>query len=247
MGNKIRFAVIGTEGIGRSHIEGILRNENAVLAALCDVDEAGVKARAEKHGLTTYYTNYKDMLRAGGFDCVVVCSPDSFHKDQCVDSLTAGYHVLCEKPLAMRLDECEAIIAAARASGKKFMVGQVCRKTPAFALMKEMVDRGDIGELFYVESEYAHDYSILGRVLVTPDIFDIIDATPPGAGGEIQLTDAIATLARREGVTALDFEGKRFDLGSKLGFLEANVTAALEHPEVADRFREFLNELVNKM
>ena len=163
MDNKIRFAVIGTEGIGRSHIEGILRNENAVLAALCDVDEAGVKARAEKHGLPTYYTDYKDMLRAGGFDCVVVCSPDSFHKDQCVDSLEAGYHVLCEKPLAMRLDECEAIIAAARASGKKFMVGQVCRKTPAFALMKEMVDRGDIGELFYVESEYAHDYSILGR------------------------------------------------------------------------------------
>ena len=163
MDNKIRFAVIGTEGIGRSHIEGILRNENAVLAALCDVDEAGVKARAEKHGLPTYYTDYRDMLRAGGFDCVVVCSPDSFHKDQCVDSLEAGYHVLCEKPLAMRLDECEAIIAAARASGKKFMVGQVCRKTPAFALMKEMVDRGDIGELFYVESEYAHDYSILGR------------------------------------------------------------------------------------
>ena len=163
MENKVRFAVIGTEGIGRSHIEGILRNENAVLAALCDVDEAGVRARAEKHGLPTYYTDYKDMLRAGGFDCVVVCSPDSFHKDQCVDSLESGYHVLCEKPLAMRLDECEAIIAAARASGKKFMVGQVCRKTPAFALMKEMVDRGDIGELFYVESEYAHDYSILGR------------------------------------------------------------------------------------
>lgn len=97
------------------------------------------------------------------------------------------------------------------------------------------------------DSEIFSNYSILGRVLVTPDIFDIIDATPPGAGGEIQLTDAIATLARREGVTALDFEGKRFDLGSKLGFLEANVTAALEHPEVADRFKEFLTDLVNKM
>ncbi len=97
------------------------------------------------------------------------------------------------------------------------------------------------------DAEIFSNYSILGRVLVTPDIFDIIDTTPPGAGGEIQLTDAIATLARREGVTALDFEGKRFDLGSKLGFLEANVTAALEHPEVAERFKEFLTDLVNKM
>lgn len=97
------------------------------------------------------------------------------------------------------------------------------------------------------DAEIFSNYSILGRVLVTPDIFDIIDATPPGAGGEIQLTDAIATLARREGVTALDFEGTRFDLGSKLGFLQANVTAALEHPEVAAGFKEFLTDLVNKM
>jgi predicted dehydrogenase len=88
----------------------------------------------------------------------VVCTPDSFHREQSVKALEAGYHVLCEKPLAMRLDECEEIIKATRASNKKFMVGQVCRKTPAFALMKEMVARGDIGEVFYVESEYAHDY-----------------------------------------------------------------------------------------
>ena len=97
------------------------------------------------------------------------------------------------------------------------------------------------------EAEIFSNYAILGRVLVTPDIFDIIDSTPPGAGGEIQLTDAIATLARREGVTALDFEGQRFDLGSKIGFLEANVTEALRHPELSAEFKKFLIETVNKM
>ena len=97
------------------------------------------------------------------------------------------------------------------------------------------------------DEEIFSNYAILGRVLVTPDIFDIIDATPPGAGGEIQLTDAIATLARREGVTALDFEGTRFDLGSKLGFLEANVTAALKHPELGESFKKFLTDIVSKM
>lgn len=89
--------------------------------------------------------------------------------------------------------------------------------------------------------------SILGRVLLPPAIFDILDATPPGAGGEIQLTDAIATLARREGVTALDFEGQRFDLGSKLGFMCANVVKACEHGEIGDDFRRFIKEFAKNM
>lgn len=88
--------------------------------------------------------------------------------------------------------------------------------------------------------EIFSNYSILGRVLLTPDIFDIINETPPGVGGEIQLTDAMRTLARSRGMTALDFEGKRFDLGSKLGFLSANVVRAFDDPELGAEFREFL-------
>ena len=90
------------------------------------------------------------------------------------------------------------------------------------------------------------NYSILGRVLLTPEIFDIIDSTPPGAGGEIQLTDAMGTLSRRHGMTALDFEGQRFDLGSKLGFLSANVYMACRHPEVGDDFKEYLNKFMSE-
>lgn len=94
--------------------------------------------------------------------------------------------------------------------------------------------------------EIFSNYSILGRVLLTPDIFDIIDETPPGAGGEIQLTDAMRTLARSRGMTALDFEGKRFDLGSKLGFLSANVVRAFDAPELGAEFREFLAGFVKE-
>lgn len=90
------------------------------------------------------------------------------------------------------------------------------------------------------------NYSILGRVLLTPEIFDIIDSTPPGAGGEIQLTDAMCTLSHLHGMTALDFEGRRFDLGSKLGFLSANVVMACTHPEVGDDFKAFLREFIGK-
>lgn len=89
--------------------------------------------------------------------------------------------------------------------------------------------------------------SILGRVLLTPDVFDIIDALEPGAGGEYQLTDAMAKMARESGVYALEFEGERYDMGSKLGFLKANVTRGLQHPETADELRAFLKELAKEL
>ena len=90
------------------------------------------------------------------------------------------------------------------------------------------------------EGEEFSNLSILGRVLLPPRIFDIIDALPPGAGGEIQLTDAMAILAREDGVTALEFEGERFDMGSKLGFLMANVVKGAENEELGAEFRAFL-------
>lgn len=91
------------------------------------------------------------------------------------------------------------------------------------------------------------NYSILGRVLLTPEIFDIIDALPPGAGGEIQLTDAMRDLSRRSGMTAVDFEGTRFDMGSKLGFLTANVTAGAKDEKLGAEFRAYLREFVKNM
>ena len=85
--------------------------------------------------------------------------------------------------------------------------------------------------------------SILGRVLLTPEIFDVIDDLEPGAGGEYQLTDAIKEMARDGGVYALEFEGDRYDLGSKAGFLKANIVKGLSHPETAEEIREFIKAL----
>lgn len=87
-------------------------------------------------------------------------------------------------------------------------------------------------------------YSILGRCVLPPEIFDILENTQPGAGNEIQLTDAMCTLARRgEGMVAVDFTGKRYDMGNKLGIMQACVEVALQHPEIGDAFREYLKGL----
>ena len=104
----------------------------------------------------------------------------------------------------------------------------------------DMIEKPQPGEEF-------SNLSILGRVLLTPDIFDIIDALEPGAGGEYQLTDAMAKQARESGVYALEFEGERFDMGSKLGFLKANLTRGLLHPETADGLKEFIKEIAKDL
>ena len=97
------------------------------------------------------------------------------------------------------------------------------------------------------EGEEFSNLSILGRVLLTPDIFDIIDKLLPGANGEYQLTDAMASLARSEGIYALEFEGKRYDLGSKIGFLKANIDKGLTHPQTRDELREYILELARTL
>jgi UTP--glucose-1-phosphate uridylyltransferase len=84
---------------------------------------------------------------------------------------------------------------------------------------------------------------VAGRYILTPRIFDEIRNQPTGVGGEIQLTDAIARLMTHEAVYAFQYEGKRYDCGSKEGFLEATVELALQHPQVGAPFREYLRGL----
>jgi UTP--glucose-1-phosphate uridylyltransferase len=81
---------------------------------------------------------------------------------------------------------------------------------------------------------------VAGRYILTPGVFDMIRSNPRGAGGEIQLTDGIAKLIDTEGVHAFQYHGRRYDCGSKQGFLEATVDFALKHPEVGAEFRAFL-------
>jgi UTP--glucose-1-phosphate uridylyltransferase len=107
-------------------------------------------------------------------------------------------------------------------------------------LCTDMIEKPKPGEEF-------SNLSILGRVLLTPDVFDIIDALEPGAGGEYQLTDAMAKMARADGVMALEYIGDRYDMGSKLGFLKANIVKGLEHPETGDELREFLRSLAETL
>ena len=90
------------------------------------------------------------------------------------------------------------------------------------------------------------DFAIIGRYLLTPDIFGILRTQAPGVGGEIQLTDALKTLAKNRPVYALEIEGDRFDTGDKMGFLKATVRFALNRPDLSGEFFHFLRETLER-
>lgn len=92
--------------------------------------------------------------------------------------------------------------------------------------------------------EAPSNLAVIGRYILTPRAFDILEQLPPGKGHEIQLTDALRVLAREEGLLAYTFTGKRFDIGDKLGYLRATVEFALERADLADSFRSFLSRIL---
>lgn len=91
------------------------------------------------------------------------------------------------------------------------------------------------------------DLAILGRVILEPSIFDILDSIPRGFGGELQLTDAMAVFARESGMYAYEFEGTRYDIGNKLSFLKANIECAVKNPEYGEEFKAYLREFVKEI
>ncbi len=90
-------------------------------------------------------------------------------------------------------------------------------------------------------------YSITDRVVLPPEIFDILERTAPGAGGEIQLTDAMREIAVTKGMTAVEMDGNRFDMGNKFGILQANIQMGLKHPETKEQLKEYIKMLAKEL
>lgn len=155
----LNIGVISCSGMAQNHMVAIRQNRRARLTAVCDIDLDRAKDAAERFGADACYRDYRELLARGDIDAVIVVTPDQLHPEQVAAALAAGKHVLCEKPMALTLAECRRMIAASRQYGRKLMIGQICRYTPGFQCAKTLIDRGEIGELFFVESEYAHDYS----------------------------------------------------------------------------------------
>mgnify|MGYP003300965426 CR=1 FL=1 len=158
MDQKLVVANIGMK-FGMCHVEGAM-SYGAEIAAICDKNEENLRFAGERYNIPEEkrFTDYMDIVNNPDINLVTVAIPDQQHVKVSCDLLRAGKNVLCEKPLALTREDLEEIIRVSEESGAKFMVGQICRFTPAFEKAKELIESGTIGELYFVESEYAHDY-----------------------------------------------------------------------------------------
>jgi len=162
MSKKVNFAVIGCSGMATRHMTGVQSKEGAYLYAICDPATDGrLEKCKEQFNVPVAVTDYRELVNDPNIDAVALVVPDNLHLEMAAAFMRAGKDVFCEKPMALTMEECEEMMRVEKETGRKLMIGQVCRFAPAFAMAKEMVESGRIGDLFFVESEYAHDY---GRV-----------------------------------------------------------------------------------
>ncbi len=114
------------------------------------------------------------------------------------------------------------------------------------ALEEKVYSVTDMIEKPPIEKKFSN-FSVLGRCVLDSEIFDILERIPLGVGGELQLTDAMAELSRKYGMTGVDFSGTRYDMGNKLGILKANIEVGLGHPEIGDELKVYIKDLAQKL
>lgn len=154
MMGKIKIGVIGVGGIASGHINGYLKNPDVELYALCDVSEARLKEFGEQHGVTRLFTDKNYMLRLDELDAVSVCTWNSEHAPCTIAALEAGKHVLCEKPMALNKAEAVKMKEAADKNGKLLMIGFVRRFGNDCTILKDFIDAGYFGDLYYAKATY---------------------------------------------------------------------------------------------
>lgn len=167
--DKLKFAIIGCGRIASRHadiISGI-----AELSAVCDIKQDNAKLLAEKHSCRSY-SNIEELLeKERDVNVVSVCTPNSLHGTHTVLSLGAGKHVLCEKPMAISVKECEVMIEAAEESKKNLFIVKQNRFNPPIAALKKTIEEGKLGNILSVElncfwnrnDEYYKDSDWKGR------------------------------------------------------------------------------------
>lgn len=151
----LRIAIVGTGNISHSHIQGYQTFAGRCeIVALVDIYPEKAQEKKQRYGLTnaTVFSSHQAMLESGiEIDIVDVCTPPYVHAEISIDALNAGKHVLCEKPMAASLEECDAMIAAQRASGKILSIVAQNRFTDAFWRLKQVVDSGELGKICHAQ------------------------------------------------------------------------------------------------
>lgn len=148
MEKKIKFAIIGCGRIAQRHAEHIHKHGN--LISVCDIDETKAHFLSRKYNTQAYY-KFDDLLKIGGFDVLSVCSPNGLHAEHSIKALNAGFNVICEKPLAIDVNDCGEMIKAAEKSNKRLFAIKQNRFNPPVVAVKEAIDSGKLGKIYSIQ------------------------------------------------------------------------------------------------
>lgn len=154
--SSLRVVVVGL-GIGRRHLRAFQSLEDVEITALVDTSVEALQKAGQEFGVGVTLTDYRQMLARADVDLVSICTPDRLHAGQALLALEAGKHVLCEKPLAITLEDARRLVHKVRETGRKFMVVHNYRFIPQFVKVKELVEAGALGPVFLAESCYVQD------------------------------------------------------------------------------------------
>ena len=152
---KVRVGIIGCGGIANGkHLPGLKSVPEVEMVAFCDIIVERAEAACKAYGTADakFYENYKDLLADETIDVVHVCTPNISHSFITVDALEAGKHVMCEKPMAINSAEALKMLEAAKRTGKKLSIGYQNRQRPDSLYLKDICDRGDLGEIYYAKA-----------------------------------------------------------------------------------------------
>lgn len=165
----IRFGLVGAGAIAATHMDAIEKYAGTTLVAVADANPETSKEVSEARGATGY-TSHRDMIKAGGIDAVIVCTPPITHRDICLDFFEAGIHVLCEKPLSIDSPSAREMLSAADAAGVKFTMASKFRYVEDTTKARNMVRDGLIGELLVFENCFASPVDMSSRWNANPAV-----------------------------------------------------------------------------
>jgi len=147
--NPLKFGIIGCGRIAQRHAEHI--QHTGSLVAVCDIEEGKAAALAGKYKAKAY-KNVDDMLKAHkDIDVVAVCSPNGLHAEHSIKALKAGFHVLCEKPMALSVQDCGDMINTAEKSNRRLFIVKQNRFNPPVAAVKQLIEEGRLGKIYSVQ------------------------------------------------------------------------------------------------
>lgn len=171
----IKTAIIGTGFMGRVHLEALRRVASVEPVAIVGRNEAAARRLGVGFGISKFTTDYREILRNPAIDAVHICTPNAQHFPMAKDALLAGKHLLCEKPLAISIEEGEELVALARENKLRNCVCHNLRCYPMVQQMRQMRADGDLGEILVVQGTYFQDW-----LLYDTDWNWRVDATPGG-------------------------------------------------------------------